>query len=83
MYHMAKASIRDLRYQFSKIERLLQQREEVQITKRRKVIARLIPEKPQAAPAKPDFMARLHKIYGKKAMPTTGAELVAEDRDRA
>ena len=83
MYHMAKASIRDLRYQFGKIERLLQQREEVQITKRRKVIARLVPEKLQAAPAKPDFMARLHKIYGHKAMATTGAELVAEDRERA
>jgi antitoxin (DNA-binding transcriptional repressor) of toxin-antitoxin stability system len=83
MCHMVKASVRDLRYQFSKIERLLRQCEEVQITKRRRVIARLIPEKPQAAPAKPDFMARLRKIYGNKAMATTGAELVAEDRGRA
>jgi len=83
MYHMAKASIRDLRYQFSKIERWLRQGEEVQITKRRRVIARLIPEKAEAAPAKPDFMARLRDIYGKKEMPTTGAQLVAEDRGRA
>lgn len=82
MYHMAKASIRDLRYQFSKIERLLRQGEEVQITKRRRVIARLTPEKPQTAPAKPDFMARLREIYGKKAAATTGAQLVAEDRGR-
>jgi antitoxin (DNA-binding transcriptional repressor) of toxin-antitoxin stability system len=80
---MEKASVRDLRYQFGKIERLLRQCEEVQITKRRRVIARLVPEKARARPGKPDFMARLHKIYGKKAMPTTGAELVAEDRDRA
>ena len=82
MYHMVKASVRDLRYQFSKIERLLRQRQEVQITKRRKVIARLIPEKPQTAAPVPDFMRRLRKIYGNKAMATTGAELVAEDRDR-
>jgi antitoxin (DNA-binding transcriptional repressor) of toxin-antitoxin stability system len=80
---MEKASVRDLRYQFGKIERLLRQCEEVQITKRRRVIARLVPEKAQARAAKPDFMARLHKIYGTKPMATTGAELVAEDRDRA
>lgn len=41
---MRKASIRDLRYSFKKIERLLYQGEEIQITKRRRVIARLIPE---------------------------------------
>src|SRR5262245_53792551 len=32
---MAKASVRDLRYEFKKIERLLNQGEEIQITKRR------------------------------------------------
>ena len=42
MYHMKKASVRDLRYEFKKIERLLHQGEEVQITKRRRVIARLL-----------------------------------------
>jgi antitoxin (DNA-binding transcriptional repressor) of toxin-antitoxin stability system len=40
MYHMATASVRDLRYEFKKIERLLLQGEEIQITKRRRVIAR-------------------------------------------
>ena len=44
MYHMKNASVRDLRYGFKKIERLLRQGEEVQITKRRRVIARLVPE---------------------------------------
>jgi hypothetical protein len=39
MYHMRKASLRDLRYEFKKIERLLRQGEEIQITKRRRVIA--------------------------------------------
>jgi len=41
---MKTASIRDLRYAFKKIERLLHQGEEIQITKRRRVIARLVPE---------------------------------------
>ena len=81
MYHMRKASIRDLRYGFRKIERLLHQGEEIQITKRRRVIARLIPEGVGVVQL-PDFLARLRSIYGEKLLPVTGAELIAEDRDR-
>jgi len=81
MYHMKNASIRDLRYGFKKIERLLRQGEEVQITKRRRVIARLVPEK-QGVTEIPDFLARLRSIYGKKPLQVSGAELVAEDRSR-
>jgi antitoxin (DNA-binding transcriptional repressor) of toxin-antitoxin stability system len=82
MYHMTKASVRDLRYEFKKIERLLRQGEEIQITKRRRVIARLVPECAEAAKELPDFMARLHKIYGDKVLAVSGAELIAADRDR-
>jgi len=82
MYHMKKASIRDLRYGFRKIERLLHQGEEIQITKRRRVIARLVPEGTADGGQLPDFLARLRSIYGGKPMPVTGAELVAEDRNR-
>jgi len=82
MYHMAKASIRDLRYGFKKIERLLLQGEEVQITRRRRVIARLTPENGGPSAKMPDFMGRLRKIYGEKVLSTSGAEILAEDRDR-
>jgi antitoxin (DNA-binding transcriptional repressor) of toxin-antitoxin stability system len=82
MYHMKQASIRDLRYDFKKIERLLHQGEEVQITKRRRVIARLVPEGPEAARHLPDFMARLRTIYGDKVLAVSGAELLASDRSR-
>ncbi len=82
MYHMTKASVRDLRYDFKKIERLLLQGEEIQITKRRRVIARLVPERAEAAKELPDFGARLRKIYGDKVLAVSGAELIAADRDR-
>jgi antitoxin (DNA-binding transcriptional repressor) of toxin-antitoxin stability system len=82
MYHMTKASVRDLRYEFKKIERLLQRGEEVQITKRRRVIARLIPENTQTPPDLPDFRARVRAIYGDKVLAVSGAELVSKDRDR-
>jgi antitoxin (DNA-binding transcriptional repressor) of toxin-antitoxin stability system len=82
MYHMRKASVRDLRYAFKKIERLLHQGEEIQITKRRRVIARLVPESAQSAAEIPDFLRRLRTIYGNEALAVSGAALVSEDRNR-
>jgi antitoxin (DNA-binding transcriptional repressor) of toxin-antitoxin stability system len=79
---MKRASIRELRYAFNKIERLLQQGQQVQITKRRRVIARLVPEVRQGSPQMPDFIGRLRSIYGRKTLRVTGAELIAEDRSR-
>jgi antitoxin (DNA-binding transcriptional repressor) of toxin-antitoxin stability system len=84
MYHMTKASVRDLRYDFKKIERLLLQGEEIQITKRRRVIARLVPERAEDANIKkmPDFRARMRSIFGDKVLAVSGADLISADRDR-
>lgn len=79
MYHMKKATVRDLRYDFPKIERALRAGEEIQITKRNRVIARLVPEgKP---PELPDFQARLDRIFGDRIVEPSGAELISEDRE--
>ena len=40
--------MRDLRYNFPQIEALLHSGEEIQITKRKRVIARLLPLRPHA-----------------------------------
>ena len=82
MYHMKKASVRDLRYSFKKIERLLHEGEEIEITKRRRVIARLVPERARRAKKVPDFLARLRSIYGEKKLAVSAADLVSEDRSR-
>ena len=82
MDHVRKATVRDLRYHFPEIENLLQEGEEIQITKRKRVIARLVPERPPAPAALPDFMAMLKEIYGNKKLKVTGAELIRADRDR-
>lgn len=78
---MKKATVRDLRYDFAKIERLLREGEEIQITKRQRPLARLVPE-PPAAREVPDFLARLRHIYGDRVLKVSGAELLAKDRDR-
>ena len=79
---MRQASVRDLRYEFKKIERLLHQGEVIQITKRRRVIARLVPESAGAAKEMPDFPARMRSIFGDKVLAVTGADLISADRDR-
>jgi antitoxin (DNA-binding transcriptional repressor) of toxin-antitoxin stability system len=81
MYHMRTVSVRDLRYNFKSVERILLEGEEVQITKRRQAIARLVPMS-RPTPVLPDFMGQLHAIYGNEYSPISGAEIVRMDRDR-
>ncbi len=81
--HMKRASVRDLRYDFPRVERLLAEGEPVEITKRNKVIGRLVPPEASQKPIQmPDFLGRMKKIYGAKALKITGAELIRWDRDR-
>ena len=81
MHHMDRATVRDLRYRFPEVEARLRQGETVEITKHKRVIARLVPERPQTTPAVPPFASRLKKIFGKKTLRVTGAELVRAERD--
>jgi antitoxin (DNA-binding transcriptional repressor) of toxin-antitoxin stability system len=83
MYHMRKATVRQLRYKFSEVESLLREGEEIQITKRKRIIARLVPAKTPAPSRRPDFLARLKKIYRGKPLPVTGAQLLSRERDRS
>jgi antitoxin (DNA-binding transcriptional repressor) of toxin-antitoxin stability system len=82
MHHMRKATVRDLRYRFSVVEDLLGEGEEVQITKRKRIIARLLPATPNSSPRRPDFLARLKKLYRGKPLKVTNAELLSSERGR-
>jgi antitoxin (DNA-binding transcriptional repressor) of toxin-antitoxin stability system len=82
MHHMRKATVRDLRYRFSVVEDLLGEGQEVQITKRKRVIARLLPVQPAVSPRRPDFLARLKKLYRGKPLKVTAAELLSSERGR-
>jgi antitoxin (DNA-binding transcriptional repressor) of toxin-antitoxin stability system len=82
MYHMAKASVRDLRFKFHEVEDLLRSGQEVEITKRKRVIARLVPIRGKKRRKLPDFYGRMRKIFGKKKMAVSNAELLAWDRGK-
>ena len=82
MDHMVKATVRDLRYRFSRVEQLLKDGEEILITKRGTAIASLAPLKTRVSARRPDFLGRLQRIYGDKVLAVSGAELLAEERAR-
>ncbi|MFZ0886002.1 MAG: hypothetical protein WAN14_21545 [Candidatus Acidiferrales bacterium] len=79
---MRRTSVRDLRYRFAIVEELLRDGQELQVTKRGKMIARLLPVNPAAPARRPDFLARLKKIYRGKPLQVTGVELLSRERDR-
>jgi antitoxin (DNA-binding transcriptional repressor) of toxin-antitoxin stability system len=77
---MRTASVRDLRYKFPQIEAALREGGEIEITKHKRVIARLVPPKRTKRARMPDFMAMLKEIYGDKVHDVTGAEIVSQQR---
>lgn len=78
---MKTATVRDLRYHFPEIEARLQRGEEIEIRKRKRVIARLVPVRPKLK-AYPDFGARAREIFGDRITELTGTQIVSEGRDR-
>lgn len=70
MCHMKTASVREVRHDFNRILEWVANGEEVAITKHRKTVARLRPERRRKTTrAKtPDVMARLQKVFGRKVI---------------
>jgi antitoxin (DNA-binding transcriptional repressor) of toxin-antitoxin stability system len=74
-----KATVRDLRYHFREIEARLAKGEEIEVHKRQRAIARLVPISPTDQ-AYPDFAAIRRRIFGRKKMRTTGTDVVSYGR---
>lgn len=77
---MKTASVRDLRQNFPRVMAWIEEGEQVAVTMHRKVIARLIPEKPTVA-ALPDFRARFGKptpAHGK--LSQSAVTLLSQER---
>lgn len=77
---MTWMTVSELRCRFREVEALLGEGEVIQITKCDRVIARLVPVKAAAPGHRPDFLARLQKIYGRKRLKVSGAKLIARER---
>ncbi|MEI8342361.1 MAG: hypothetical protein WCH43_12615 [Verrucomicrobiota bacterium] len=65
MHHMKTATIRDLRYNFPRVEAWLSGGEEIELTKRGRVLGRIVPDLTRDTKRKmPDFAARAKSICG-------------------
>ena len=77
---MKTATLRELRHDFASVFAWVEQGEPVGISKRGKIIALLSPPPPPKrakARRRPDFAARLQRIYGNLVLP---GEVVVEER---
>lgn len=77
---MKTATIRQIRHDFSTVLSWVEDGEQVEVTNRGKIVALIIAPKPKFAPIKkrPDFAARLKRIYGDKVLQ---GDVVIEERD--
>ena len=66
---MKTANIRDLRYDFPKVEAWLLNGDEVKLTRHGRPIAKITPFSPgRPLSRKPDIMARLKEVWGEKVL---------------
>jgi antitoxin (DNA-binding transcriptional repressor) of toxin-antitoxin stability system len=78
---MKTATVRDLRNSFARISRWIEAGESVEVTKRGKAFARLLPVAPpkgRHAP-KPDILARLRADFGSFVLPDKTVEHVIHE----
>jgi antitoxin (DNA-binding transcriptional repressor) of toxin-antitoxin stability system len=77
---MRTVTLRQLRHDFGSVFSWVEQGEPVGISKRGKIIALLAPPprvKPRKPAKRPDFAARLKRIYGDSVVP---GDVVVEER---
>jgi len=79
MMHMRTATVREAQHNLPKILRSVSRGEVVEITRRNRVVARLVPAAPQPAGGLPDFVARARAIWGRTRRKPT-SEIVIEAR---
>ena len=78
---MKTATLRQLRHEFGAVLALVEQGEAIEITKRGKTIALLSPPPPakiKKAGERPDFAARLRRIFGDTVV---SGDVVVEERE--
>jgi antitoxin (DNA-binding transcriptional repressor) of toxin-antitoxin stability system len=78
---MKTASVRELRQNFGSLLAWLEDGQEIQITMRRRVVARLVPARPNSAAkvSMPDFIARLKKIHGERVISAEQAQAILDE----
>ena len=83
MSYMGKASVsmRELQQHLKRVMARVERGETVEVTRRRKAVARLAPVRPSRPGAPwPDLQARRRTIFGDRMVTPGGSDIVIEDR---
>ena len=80
MTHMRTATVREAQHNLPRILRAVSRGEVVEITRRNRVVARLVPASPRLAGRLPDFVTRARAIWGHRPAGKPTSEIVIEAR---
>ena len=81
MLDMKTASVRDVQHHLSKVLAWVEKGEEVQITRRNKPVAKIVPAEAQGTRIDlPAFAARARQIWGEAPVGKSLAQTVVDDR---
>jgi prevent-host-death family protein len=81
MLDMKSASVRDVQHHLSKVLAWVEKGEEVQITRRNKTVAKIVPAEAQGTRiALPAFAARARQIWGETPVGKSLSQTVVDDR---
>jgi antitoxin (DNA-binding transcriptional repressor) of toxin-antitoxin stability system len=78
--HVKTTTIRELKHATSTVLRWVAAGETVEVRRRNHPVAVLSPPKRAGRIAKPDFVARLRRVYGTTVLPVTGTAIISESR---
>jgi prevent-host-death family protein len=82
MSNMKKATIREVQHNLSEVLRWVEDGEEVQVTRRDRIVAKIVPpERISRKPLWPDFAKRAEAIWGKRPRGKAASEILIEDRE--
>lgn len=74
-------SVRELQQNLKRVMARVERGETVEVTRRRRPVARLTPVRPSGRLASwPDLEARMRSVFGTRVIAPGGSELVREDR---
>jgi antitoxin (DNA-binding transcriptional repressor) of toxin-antitoxin stability system len=77
---MKTTTIRQLKHDTTTVLGWVAEGESVEVRRHSDLVAMLSPPRRKRRIVRPDFAARLVRIYGDKVLKTSGAELISESR---
>lgn len=81
MSNMKSTSVREVQHKFSKVLAWVTRGEEVQVYRRKQLVAKLVPPGPVLMQS-PDFVGRARRVWGRRPRGKSLSQLASEARGK-